>query len=417
MITMAGCSAGDTPTDPSSTGDESAISGEILVLTGRTDIVDTVFQEYKKTFEEKYPEVTIKFETFTDGEEVTTRMSTKDYGDVLGIQNAIPVKDYPDFFEPLGSVEELGKKYRFVKEAAFDGQVYGIAQGGAATGLVYNTEIFEAAGITEFPTTPEEFIADLQAIKDKTDAIPLYTNYKDGWPIVWPQQMLGNPSGDEDANIQMAEEDSPWAEGKDKFQVDSLLYDAVAAGLTESDPTTTNWESSKNMIATGQVAVMALGTWAVPQLREAAETAGKDPSVIGFMPAPFQVDGSFVSPLGGNIKQAINIHSEHKEAARAWIEWYVEESGYSELNVELPTRIDQPAPALLQEFEDSGVKYLEMVPSPELNEIDRQSEIGITEPDVYRSIIDSARGASGTSKEELFSSFNDKWAKARESVG
>lgn len=418
MVAMAGCSADQgTATTPEATGEESAVSGEVLMLTGRTDIVDTVFQDYKKTFEAKYPEITISFEAFTDGDEVTTRMSTKDYGDVLAIQAAIPEADYPDFFEPLGTVEELGKKYRFINEGAYDGTVYGIAQGGAATGMVYNTEVFEAAGITEFPATPEEFIADLTAIKEKTDAIPMYTNYKDGWPIVWPQQILGNPSGDPKAMVKMSQDDSPWAEGKDKYLVDSLLYDTVAAGLTEDDPTTTNWEASKNMIATGQVALMPLGTWAVPQMREAAETAGKDPSVIGFMPAPFQVAGSFLSPLGGDLKLAINVNSENKEAAKLWMTWFIEDSGYDALNVEVPTLIGKPAPPLLKAFEDSGVQYLEMVASPELNVVDKQSEIGVTEPDIYRRLIDSARGASGESKEELFASLNEKWAEARTAIG
>ena len=38
----------------------------------------------------------------------------------------------------------------------------------------YNKKVFSDAGITALPTTPEDFIADLQLIKDNTDAIPLH---------------------------------------------------------------------------------------------------------------------------------------------------------------------------------------------------------------------------------------------------
>ena len=36
-------------------------SGSITVLTNRTDLVDTVFQDYAKTFSAKYPNVSINY--------------------------------------------------------------------------------------------------------------------------------------------------------------------------------------------------------------------------------------------------------------------------------------------------------------------------------------------------------------------
>jgi ABC-type glycerol-3-phosphate transport system substrate-binding protein len=70
--------------------DSGAITGEITVLTQRTDIVSTIFQDYKKTFEAKYPGTTVKFEAIKDYEgEVRIRMNTKDYGDVLLIPGSV----------------------------------------------------------------------------------------------------------------------------------------------------------------------------------------------------------------------------------------------------------------------------------------------------------------------------------------
>ena len=158
---LASACGGNAASDSADSGE---IAGEITVLTNRTDIVDTVFADYKKKFEAKYPDVTVTFEAITDYEgEVTTRMSTDDYGDVLLIPNSVKPADLPDFFEPLGSVDELAKTYRFVtSEQAYDGQSYGIAITGNANGIVYNKAVWEKAGVTEPPTTPEEFIADLK---------------------------------------------------------------------------------------------------------------------------------------------------------------------------------------------------------------------------------------------------------------
>ena len=44
------------------------IGGNIVVLTNRTDIVDTKLQEYKETFEAEYPGTSVEFEAITDYE-------------------------------------------------------------------------------------------------------------------------------------------------------------------------------------------------------------------------------------------------------------------------------------------------------------------------------------------------------------
>lgn len=39
-------------------------------------------------------------------------------------------------------------------------------------------------------------------------------------------------------------------------------------GLTEDDPTTTDWEGCKPMMNNGQIGVMVLGSWAVVQMQD-----------------------------------------------------------------------------------------------------------------------------------------------------
>jgi len=247
------------------TGGDGKIAGEITVLTQRTDIVNTVFQDYKKKFEAKYPGTTVKFEAITDYEgEVRVRMNTKNYGDVLLIPNSVNADQLKSFFEPLGPVEQLQDKYRFVRtEQTYDGKVYGLAITGNAQGYVLNRKVWAQAGVTEPPRTSEEFLAALKAIKEKTQAIPLYTNYKDGWPLGQWEGARGALSGDPDAATKLAADDAPWAAGKEHHILDSLLYDAVKGGYTEPDPTTTNWEQSKGLLGTGKIATMVLGSWSI----------------------------------------------------------------------------------------------------------------------------------------------------------
>lgn len=410
-LALTGCRGG---------GDDGGdtISGEITVLTQRTDIVGTVFEDYKKKFTAKYPDVTVNFEAITNYEqEVRIRMGTKDYGDVLLIPNSVTPDQLKNFFEPLGTVDDLSKKYRFVTEQAYEGQVYGLAITGNGQGFVYNKKVWQAAGITAPPKTPAEFVSALQAIKAKGGSIPLYTNYKDGWPLTQWEGNRGGVSGDPEATNKLAKDDAPWASGKEHFIIDSLLYDVVKAGVTEPDPTTTNWENSKKLLGDGSIATMMLGSWSLVQMRQAAGNAAD----IGYLPFPYQTGGKFHSVMGGDYKNAININSEHKAAARAWIDWFTQESNYAVDQGGIPPVLDQKFPTILTDFETAGVEYLELTPSPKgeeglVNRIDAKAEIGLWDQKYRQRVVDAARGAKNETKEAIFADLNTKWAEARKAT-
>src|SRR5690606_30305525 len=158
--------------------------------------------------------------------------------------------------EPLGETDDLAADYRFLAPKSYEGVQYGIALGGNANGLIYNTDVFEQAGVTEVPKTADEFLDAMKAIRDKTDAIPYYTNYKDGWPVSQWSGNSGAITGYPDGQNAMAEDDEPWTVGKDIYAIVSLIFDLVHDGYTEADPLTTNWEQSKVDFATGKIATM-----------------------------------------------------------------------------------------------------------------------------------------------------------------
>ncbi|MDQ2850602.1 MAG: ABC transporter substrate-binding protein [Actinomycetota bacterium] len=391
-------------------------SGTILVLTNRTDIVNTELPAYAKEFNKIYPKVTVKFQALSDyAGDVKTRMSTKNYGDVLLVPTDIPPAQLATFFEPLGTTAEMGKKYRFADAIANAGKVYGLATFGDANGIVYNKKIFKQAGITSEPTTPGQLITDLKAVKAKTAATPYYTNYKDGWPLAWPAGTMGAVSGDVNANVKMASNPTPWAAGSEMNTLDNLQYTMVKQGLTEKDPTTTNWETSKSLLATGKIAMMPLGSWALPQMQLASKTAGTDPADVGFMPMPFQTNGKSNVPIGPDWTQGVSVHSSNKKAAMAWVTWFTDKSGYYKPNGGVPTLKSLPLPDSLTSLK--GANILQMVPSPKSTAVDKQSEIAITQPDPYRKLVDSARGASGTTEQQLFDQWNKAWGAAIKSVG
>jgi ABC-type glycerol-3-phosphate transport system substrate-binding protein len=425
MLTVAGCSGGGSPN-----ADETAaapvspdgVSGDITVLTNRTDLVqDGTMKKYAAEFNKTYPKVKVKFEALTDYEgEVKIRMNTEEYGDVLLIPGVIAKGDYPKFFAPLGDTSSMKSTYRFTDKTDVEGKTYGIASFGTANGFVYNKAVWKKAGITDWPTTPRQFLDGLKAVKDKTGATPYYTNFKDGWPLSSPwSNSIGSVSCDTQASDKLAAMDKPWEKGTDLNALDTLLHDIVHEKLSEKDPATTNWESSKTLLAKGEIGSMMLGSWAVNQMRDAAEKAGANPDDIGFMPVPAQQDGKFCATLVSDYQQAVNIHSDNKGAARAWIDWFTTKSGYAAKEGAVSALKADPMPETLKDYVDNDVKMVERseVKTAEVNAIDNASEIGLAKPDYRQKLIDIARGAADGSLDDYFGELNKRWSEARQTAG
>ncbi|MFF5984305.1 ABC transporter substrate-binding protein [Streptomyces olindensis] len=406
--------------DAEAPDDPAEVSGTITVLTHRTDLVqDGTMKKYAAAFNKTYPKVKVEFDAITDYEgEVKIRMNTENYGDVLMIPGVIEKKDYPRFFASLGSQAERSEKYRFTDYTTVDGKVYGQSPLGAVPGFIYNKKVWQRAGITDWPTTPAEFLDDLKAIKSKTEAVPYYTNFKDMWPLTQWTQVNGSVGCDEQATTKLAEGD-PWAEGADLRTADTLLYDIVKSGLVEKDPTTTNWEASKPKLAKGEIATMWLGSWAVIQMQGAAKRAGADPGDIGFMPFPAQKNGTFCAVALPDYNQAVNIHSEHKAAARAWIDWFTDKSGYAADNLALSPLKSAPLPDVLKPYEEAGVRILDLddTKGAQVKSIDNESEVGINKPDYRQDLVDLARGATKGSLDEFLKGLAEKWTEAQKSLG
>ena len=424
---VAACGGGSSSGAPAASSSGAAAaepSGAIQVLTWRTDLVkDGTFDKYVAAFKAKYPKVTdVKVEGITDYEgEVKTRMNTKNYGDVLAIPNTVSGKQLPDFFEPLGDQKTLEQTYRWLDAKSYEGKSYGIPVVGNVQGILYNTKVFAAAGITSTPKTPDEFIAALQAIKDKEPGVvPLYTNYKDGWPLTAWTAYRGGVSGDLDFANQLTADKAPWSGTKDMAVIDGLLYDAVSKKLTEADPTTTNWENSKNLVGTGKIGVMFLGSWAIPQMQAAAVAAGGSADDIGYMPFPNQANGKFYAVAGGDYNLGINVNSTNKVTARAWIDWWNNESGFSEAQVGLSPLKSGAVPAALKPFVDQ-VELISLNPAPAgkedtLNQVQKAAELSMDTPDYRQKLIDEARSGSKT-KQQVFDELNSQWAQGVAEVG
>ncbi len=227
---------------------------------------DGTMADLISNFNAVYPNITVETEGITDYQEDSLlRLSTGEWGDVMFIP-AVDAAELPTYFVPYGTVSEMSELVNFADQWKNADMCYGVGYMGNAQGILYNKKVFADAGITELPKTPDEFIAALQAIKDNTDAIPLYTNYAAGWTMggQWDAYLGAITTSDEtwlnQKFVHTAEPFKDNGDGTGAYALYKILYDATAQGLIEDDYTTTDWEGCKPMINNGEIGTMVLGS-------------------------------------------------------------------------------------------------------------------------------------------------------------
>ena len=374
-------------------------------------------------FNEVYPGITVETEGITDyAEDSLLRLSAGDWGDVMFIP-AIDAAELPTYFVPYGTVDEMSEYINFAdqwKDAA--GNCYGIGYMGNAQGVLYNKKVFADAGVTELPKTPDEFIAALQAIKDNTDAIPLYTNYAAGWTMggAWDGYLGAITNGDETwLNQKFIHEAEPFkdhGDGTGPYALYKILYDATAMGLIEEDYTTTDWEGCKPMINNGEIGTMVLGSWAVAQMK----AAGDNPDDIGYMPFPITVNGQQYATAGPDYCYGINVNAsdDNKAAAMVFVKWMVEESGWCDLEGGYP--ISKTAPT---SFVFDGVNVVNNVtslPGEEdiMNNLNSESELSFNQGgDAKVQRIVEAAFTGAETYDDIMADWTQAWNAAQEACG
>lgn len=447
LLCMPGCSEGTGESEDGSSGngtpaaeDSAAVSyaditlGEdytdlevtITMFNHRTDLDSpdyggVTWEEYLEAFHEVYPGIDVQITTDTNyAEDALTHLQSGSYETIMGIP-AVDKADLSTYFISYGDLDTMSSLINYATAWEYDGEVYGIPSTATTQGIVYNRAVFEEAGITEIPATPDEFIAALQAIRDNTDAIPLYTNYAAGWTMgAWDAYIGNNATGDPTyMNNGLLHEENPfrdYGDGTHAYAVYQILYDAVALGLTEDDYTTTDWEGCKGMLNAGEIGCMVLGSWAYPQM----EAAGPNAEDIGYMPFPITVDGVQYASAGADYCYAINRNATEEEilGALIFVKWLTEESNFSYNEDGLPI-----TPGADTKLDFQGVTFLEDEPAIAgeedlLNELNAESELNINNGgnEKIQEIIEHASNGDMTF-EEIMESWNARWSDAQDSLG
>ena len=398
--------------------DYTDLKADIIFLTSRSDLIaDTdapfEFPDYLREFNKVYPDINVFVEAATDYDfDINNRLVSGNWGEVCSIPNGVESAMLGSYFEPYATIEELEDKYHAVDTKVYQDIVYGLPSGIDVQGIVYNKKVWADAGITELPKTPEQFLTDLQLIKDNTDAVPLYTNYNAGWPLVnWDFQAVGSGVGvDNYMNDVMLSTKRPFvqnADGTGLYAVYQLLYDCVRNQLTEEDPHSSSWELCKGRINNGEIGCMVLGSWAISQM----QTAGGHGDDISYMPFPISIHGKQYALASSNYCYGISkdLSDEKRLASMIFVKYLVEKSKYDFNNSSIPVVKTNEYPDILGNFD--GVNLVTNTTISEEFEKISRATVGVNYDSKHlENIVDAA--LNGDSFDELMDNWNDAWEAA-----
>ncbi|MGN0483624.1 MAG: extracellular solute-binding protein [Lachnospiraceae bacterium] len=392
---------------------ESSITGHIDVMVNKTP---EEMQKYKEMFQNRYPGVDVSYIYYENYEEqALEQMKSGDYADVLFIPSSISSDEYGQYLEVLGDSSELSKKYNYMDQAKQIGaQVYGIPSFAYVSGFLYNKAVFQKAGITEIPKTTTDFLSALRAIKDYTDATPFYTNYVSDWALnIWEIYPFIDMTGDADyrKNI-FVNESNPYNTDSTHGTVYRLLYDIVKEQLCEENVGEGDWEQSKAMLNQGKIGCIAIGSWALTQFKHAGDQ-GDD---VSFMPFPNEIDGKQYSTISTDYCYGVNCHSQNKEAAKAYVDFMLNESGYA-LDMDTISIVKtDPYPDSYSEMNDVVMLTTSSATTENKGKYETlASNLNLTDGKEQKRIMDAAAGKSSETLDDIFEDWNARWESSRTS--
>jgi ABC-type glycerol-3-phosphate transport system substrate-binding protein len=391
----AGCGGGDDNGGGGAKGNED-VSGSISAMAIWAGEEQRSFQKVIDAFQEKYPNVTVKYRS--GGDNLAPLLSTAVEGgnppDIAAIGQPGLMADFAKkkAIKPIDDmrdkiVDAFGEDV--ADAGAVDGTQYGLMYKGANKSTVwYNVADFDEAGVKP-PKTWDDFISARDTLK-AAGITPFSVGVDVGWPISDIFENVYIRTAGPEKYDQLAKHEIPWTDQSVKDAL-TLMKDIVGksdymAGGTDGALQTEMPDSvSKVLSENPDAAMLVLGDFAPGQI----ETTLKPESGYNVFTFP-SIEGSKPSVVGGG---DLFIKFKDSPAANAFLEY-------------LTTTDAAEVWAKIGGF-SSPNKHLDDSVYPD--EITRTTASALAEADTFRFDLSDLQPAAfgGTPGQGLFKAFTD----------
>lgn len=188
----------------------------------------------------------------------------------------------------------------------YNGNRYLVPFGYHYAGMFYNPKTFEAAGITEFPTTWDDFKAMCDQLL-AAGVTPIALGSMNRWPAqFWFDYLLLRTAGPEYRNSLMAGTASYT--DPEVMRAMEMWKELVDAGYFVADANAYDWTDAADQVANGEAAMTLMGTWITGYWNGNGLVAGEDYDFFTFPMIDEGVPQAAVGPVDGFVMSANAAH-------------------------------------------------------------------------------------------------------------
>ena len=338
-LALAGCSG--------STGSDSSGPVTLTFWHGYTEADGKVLDQIVDDFNKSQSSITIKTTTKTwavIGDTLLPALSAKKGPDIV----AMPAENLPvyaskgafaklDDFYASDATKKASLNPSAVEMEKVNGSYYGVPTGFVPLSVIYNKTLFDKAGISTFPTTWDEWVADAKKLTVDADgdgtpeqyglALPDHATVGNG---VWASLFYGN--GGELVDGAKSALDST-------ANTETLTYWADAVRNGKISPTGLDGVASDKLFSSGKAAMEIGGPWM-------ASVATENKIDYGIAGIPAGPKGSASSAIGISAAVTAQADSAKKAAAEKFFDYFFTKevatkwslgSGWPPLRTDIPS--------------------------------------------------------------------------------
>lgn len=313
-------------------GSSGPSSSEKVSLTfwhGYTEADGGVLDDIVKQFNASQKNITISTQTKTWAvidDTLLPALSSKKGPDLVAMtSDRLPVYaqkhalvDLDDFYGQASSNTSKLKPEAVAMETV-DGTKYGVPSGFVPLSVIYNKKLFAKAGITEFPTTWDEWVADAKKMTVDTNndgtpeqyglVLPDHATVGNG---IWPSLFEGNGGS-------ITNDDGTKATIDSAANAETLAYWADAIENDKISPTGVDGIGADKLFTAGKTAMEIGGPWMA-----GVATASKIDYGLAAIPAGPKAQAS--SAIGISLAVTAQTDSVKQQAAEKFLAYFNEKS-------------------------------------------------------------------------------------------
>ncbi|GAB3227251.1 sugar ABC transporter substrate-binding protein [Glycomyces halotolerans] len=267
-------------------------------------------------------------------------------GEIKAMQETGRLHDFTPDLEADGEWAETFQDEAFDALTGSDGQIWAIPQQRDAIGIYYNSELLEAAGYDEFPTTWDEF-EDLAAELEQQGKIAIAMDGDWATKLMWANLIGTKSDGAEFLNEGVAQSDD-WGEYPAVVRATERLRDWHAAGYVNSDAFSGDFQNAAAPYLTEEAAMVANGPWFVKTNLKTDAAAPGLYERTGYAPSPGWTEGDQGTVVVSGAGWVSGATDERKlEAVNAFVKFMTSEeealTQAQETGANPPVKVDTAA--------------------------------------------------------------------------